>query len=298
MFPYEYTMLLKTFKELEIPYVNVYLEASSVSDTTLNNSIHRVKYYYNKRFYKYTEEGFHCVHDLESQLNVSPDTVEGTKTLFGSEGSMLPSKTELIYAQKGSFDLYTITNVSFMDLALSRKIRLNVFAVTKENLADRHSPVQQFSKLEVFTTGELSIKPKMQPNNPPKEEFTFEVNATFDLKHEKENIYDVAAKLKEVVGHVDNLAVLERQSFEVLINDMRDDYTIEKIVRLNLTDYHNGKHVFIVKIVKDTKSMLVISDTLTYQSHVPFQTLLLPMRVCILGAESKNFISCPHVWTL
>ena len=51
---------------------------------------------------------------------------------------MLPSKTELKYASKCSFDLYTITNISFMDIALSRKINLNVFVVTKENLADRH----------------------------------------------------------------------------------------------------------------------------------------------------------------
>jgi hypothetical protein len=91
MFAQEYTVLLKAFKELQIPYVNVYLEASSVTDSTLNNNIHRVKYYYNKRFYKYTEDGFSCVHDIDSQLNVSPDTIEGTKTLFGSEGSMLPS---------------------------------------------------------------------------------------------------------------------------------------------------------------------------------------------------------------
>lgn len=73
---------------------------------------------------------------------------------------MLPSKTELKFAAKGSFDLYTITNVSFMDIALFRKMKLNVFAVAKENLAERKVPIELFSKLEVFTTGELSIKPK------------------------------------------------------------------------------------------------------------------------------------------
>ena len=53
-------------KKLEVPYVNVYLEASSVSDSTLNNEIHRIKHYYNKRFYKYTEEDFCCEADIES----------------------------------------------------------------------------------------------------------------------------------------------------------------------------------------------------------------------------------------
>lgn len=66
MFPFEYTILLKAIKELRIPYVNCYLEASGISDPSLNNNVHRVKYYYNKRFYKYTEEGFTCVHDIES----------------------------------------------------------------------------------------------------------------------------------------------------------------------------------------------------------------------------------------
>lgn len=66
MFPYEYAVLLKAFRELEIPHVNVYLEASSVTDASLNSNIHRVKYYYNKRFYKYTEEGFDCHAESES----------------------------------------------------------------------------------------------------------------------------------------------------------------------------------------------------------------------------------------
>ena len=182
---------------------------------------------------------------------------------------MIPSKTELKYATKGGFDLYTLTNVSFMDLALARKINLNVFAVAKPNLAEREVPVEKFSNLEVFTTGELSIQ-KEEPHKVPAAEFTFEVNATFDLNHDKKTIYDVAAKLKDVIGKVDNLAVLERPSFEILVNEMQDVFTIEKAVRLNLTDYSNDKHVFVVKVVKDGKSMLVISDTLSYQSHVPF----------------------------
>lgn len=135
---------------------------------------------------------------------------------------MLPSRTELKYAAKGNFDLYTVTNISFMDLAHTRKIKLNVFAVAKPNLAERQVPIEHFATLDLFTTGELSIKPKQVPNNPPPETFEFEVNATFDLKHDKANIYEVSDKLKEVVGIVDNLAIFERQSFEVLIKDLSD----------------------------------------------------------------------------
>jgi hypothetical protein len=50
---------------------------------------------------------------------------------------MLPSKSELFMAKKGNFDLYTITNLSFMDLALHMKMKLNLFAVTKADLANR-----------------------------------------------------------------------------------------------------------------------------------------------------------------
>lgn len=215
-------MLLRAFKEMRIPYINCYLETASVTDASLNNKVHRVKYYYNKRFYKFTDEDFTCVHDIESQLNVSPDTIEGTKTLFGSEGSLLPSKTEMKYAAKGRFDLYTLTNISFMDLALSRKIKLNVFAITHSNLAERKLPLQHFPNLDLFKTGDLSIEPKMAPNNPPIEKLNFEVNATFDLKHNKDSIYSVSGKLKEVVGFVDNLVILEKQTFEVLVKDLSD----------------------------------------------------------------------------
>lgn len=39
-------------------------------------------------------------------------------TLFASEGSTLPSKTELNWAKICKFDLYTITNMGFADLAV------------------------------------------------------------------------------------------------------------------------------------------------------------------------------------
>ncbi len=46
--------------------------------------------------------------------------------------------------------------------------------------------------------------------------------------------------MKEVIGLVDNLAVFERESYEVFIHDLVEKsgtYKIEKSVRLNLKDY-------------------------------------------------------------
>lgn len=48
---------------------------------------------------------------------------------------MLPSKTELAFAAKGKFDIYTITNFSFADLAQHLNLKMNLYAVTKEDLA-------------------------------------------------------------------------------------------------------------------------------------------------------------------
>lgn len=60
------------------------------------------------------------------------------------------------------------------------------------------------------------------------------------------------------------------------------------------------RHCDLVKIKSSTDgtNVLIISDTMKYQMHVPFQTLKLPMRIALLGVEAKNFISCPHIWNL
>ena len=78
--------------------------------------------------------------------------------------------------------------------------------------------------------------------------------------------------MKEVIGLVDNVVIFERESYEIFINDLSGHYHIEKSVRLNLKDYKTEeKHVDFVKITtQDNLSVLIISETLHYQSHVPF----------------------------
>ena len=72
---------------------------------------------------------------------------DSTKTLFGTEGAMLPTRSEINFAKKTKFDLYTITNLSFMDLALHSKLHLNLFAVTKSDLSLLNSEVESFKHL-------------------------------------------------------------------------------------------------------------------------------------------------------
>ena len=61
------------------------------------------------------EETYDTEPEITTQLTVPSDATQ--KTLIAFEGTMLPSKTELAFAHKGKFDLYTVTNFSFADLA-------------------------------------------------------------------------------------------------------------------------------------------------------------------------------------
>lgn len=108
---------------------------------------------------------------------------------------------------------------------------------------------------------------------------------------------------------IDNVLVLERESYEVFINHLSEEYQLENAVQLHLKDYHSSKTVDLVKIQsKHGSKIVVVSETLTYQSHVPYQTLMLPMRVSffisslfkvvILGCKPSKFIVSPHIWNI
>lgn len=51
-----------------------------------------------------------------------------------TDGNLIPSKTELNFAKKAGFDIFTLTNFSFMDIALYNNMIPNVFAVVKRDL--------------------------------------------------------------------------------------------------------------------------------------------------------------------
>ena len=98
MLPYEYAVILKALKQLQINNINVYFEASSVSDKSLNGHVHRVSQYFNKRFYKYTETGRDYHAEVGKQITITEEESKSSKSLFVSEGNLLPSKTELSLA--------------------------------------------------------------------------------------------------------------------------------------------------------------------------------------------------------
>lgn len=68
MLPYEYAVILKALKQLGVNSINIYFEASSVTDNSLNGKVHHVSQYFNKRFYKYTETGRDYYPENESQF--------------------------------------------------------------------------------------------------------------------------------------------------------------------------------------------------------------------------------------
>ena len=108
MLPYEYQALLETLVKLQVTNVNVYFEASSIIPTD-EEKVHKVSSYFNKRFYKLTPK--------PTSVELTYTAVEGKKLFVSEGGSTLPSKPELKYAENAKFDLYTVTNFSFMDLA-------------------------------------------------------------------------------------------------------------------------------------------------------------------------------------
>lgn len=148
MLPYEYAVLLKALKNLNVNHINIYFEASSVGDSSLNGQVYHVSQFYNKRFYKYTETGrdYHA----ENNSQISHEEHKDSKTLYVSEGNMLPSKTELQLASKCKFDLYTITNLSVMEIAEYLTIRPTLIAVAKTNLSDKDEIVAAFNNKEWF----------------------------------------------------------------------------------------------------------------------------------------------------
>lgn len=99
-------------------------------------------------------------------------------------------------------------------------------------------------------------------------------SATFDVNHSHDSIFETAAKIKEVFGVVENVAVLERESYETFIHDIvkQGKYYIDKAVRINLIEYKSeDKHLDFTKVTSDNgTSVLLISETTTFQSNVPF----------------------------
>jgi hypothetical protein len=178
MLPYEYAVLLKSLKQLGALNINVYFEASSVSDHSLNGHVHQVSQFFNKRFYKYTETGRDYL--PENATQITSEEYKDGKTLFVSEGNMLPSKTELQLAGKCKFDLYTITNLSVIEIAEYLTIRPKMIAVTKHNLADKDEVVASFSHAHWFTNKTVyNLAPEVpaivsRPVN-------LQYNATFDV---------------------------------------------------------------------------------------------------------------------
>jgi hypothetical protein len=68
---------------------------------------------------------------------------------------MLPSESELKMGSKAGLDLFTITNLAFMDIAHYLKVKLNLFACAQNELGSSES-VEQFSVLDTFYMGEQS----------------------------------------------------------------------------------------------------------------------------------------------
>ena len=64
------------------------------------------------------------------------------------------------------------------------------------------------------------------------------------MRHCKEDIFEIAGRVKEVVGQVSNIVVFERETFEVILHELR----VEKAVLLKMKDYFDERAVSFVKV--------------------------------------------------
>jgi DNA-binding CsgD family transcriptional regulator len=72
--------------------------------------------------------------------------------LYISEGNLLPSKTEMSLAHKAHFDLYTLTNLSVLEIAEYLDIKPHVIAIAKHNLSNRDEEVAEFRENKWFAS--------------------------------------------------------------------------------------------------------------------------------------------------
>ena len=106
-------VILKALIQLDIRDIKVFFESYWVNDPELAGSFVKVGPYFNRRFYKYTETSLDGLKDVTLPSHQAED-----KSLIIFEGPTFPTKTELNLATICYFDLFTLTNFSFMDLAL------------------------------------------------------------------------------------------------------------------------------------------------------------------------------------
>lgn len=93
---------------------------------------------------------------------------------------MLPSKTELQLAHKCKFDLYTITNLSVVEIAEALTMRPQLIAVAKHDLAHRDEVVPDFANKEWF---ENKTVYNLAPEEPTikSRPVNLQYDATFDV---------------------------------------------------------------------------------------------------------------------
>jgi hypothetical protein len=111
--------------------------------------------------------------------------------LIITDGNLLPSKTELNFSKKAGFDLFTLTNFSFMDIALYNNMIPNVFAVVKRDLGKLEA-VQGFSfyrnHFDFNNKFSITTKDQVIPHN--------KVNLTYDA------IFDIIVSINIINNYI------------------------------------------------------------------------------------------------
>jgi hypothetical protein len=127
-------VLVSAFKRLRVERLSIFVKGASLQGEHIG--VAKIRNYLNKKFCKMTiREDWDCSEsDIPSRMTDKGES-EG-KTIFGFEGFMLPSKIEQDLARRSGFDFYTVTNLSFMDIALRLNYNPNLFCIGVNDLGN------------------------------------------------------------------------------------------------------------------------------------------------------------------
>jgi len=85
-------------------------------------------------------------------------------------------------------------------------------------------------------------------------------------------MFERAQQLKVLIGgKVENYIQVEEKMFDVFMEFLSKDYTIDFSIKYKMTDYKEKNiSVYMLKISKDGYSAILVSRMLSHNSHVPY----------------------------
>ena len=124
---------------------------------------------------------------------------------------MLPTATELNFAKKCKFDLYTLTNLSFADLATHLGMDYDLKAVEVGHFGDQ---LTSLNWSDDKANRQLQAEGKQESIEDRDESTLPKYSAELNVKHSSRAIFETVSIVKELFGNLNNIIVIEKETFK------------------------------------------------------------------------------------